>query len=94
MASATFHITDHGASRAAADKRVDEIARSVMQAARTGTPRGDTGNLARGWRVVRSAPASRLVINSVPYARFVEYGTVNMPAVGMLGRAVAQARGR
>jgi hypothetical protein len=36
--------------------------------------------------------AVRLVVNDVPYARYVEYGTVNMAAEPMLGPAVARAR--
>ena len=89
---AVFRVTDPGAPRRVVDRDIGDIADRVCQDAASRTP-VETGRLKAGWRVERGMyDAVRLVVNDVPYARFVEYGTVNMAAEPMLGPAVARAR--
>lgn len=94
MAETThYRVIDRTAPRKAADPGIGDIADAICQQAAATTPHGDTGDLARGWHVIEGREtAVRLVVNDVPYARYVEYGTVNMAAEPMLGPAVAAAR--
>jgi hypothetical protein len=39
--------------------------------------------------VAGADPATSVVVNTAPYARYVEHGTRNMPAEAPLGRAIA-----
>jgi hypothetical protein len=94
MRTVSFHVDDVGASRRAVDRAIGEIANSILQAARANTPVGETGELSRGWRIIRAGVASRFITNSVEYGPFVEYGTVSQRPQAMLGRAVEAARSR
>jgi HK97 gp10 family phage protein len=90
---AVFTVTHPEAPAIAADPGIGAVAARIADDARSRTP-VETGRLAAGWQVVQAGrPGERDVINAVPYARFVEYGTKNMPAEPMLGPAAARYRG-
>ena len=86
----TFKVTNPRAPRLCVQQNIYETAQRVADRAAAGTPRL-TGRLAGGWEVRPgySDPGTAVVINRVPYARFVEYGTRSRPAAAMLGRAMA-----
>jgi len=93
MEAATFTVTNPGAAYEAADPGIGRIAEQLCADAQARTP-VRTGRLAAGWRVAEGdRKGSRLVVNDVPYAHFVEYGTRDMAAEPMIGPAVARARG-
>jgi hypothetical protein len=47
--------------------------------------------MAAGWHTVPGQdPGTTLVVNTTPYARYVEYGTRHMRAKAPLGRAAAR----
>lgn len=72
---------------------IARIARGVAADAAARTP-VHTGALRAGWKVVPGDdPGTSVVVNEVPYARFVEYGTRRRAAAAMLGRAIAAVRG-
>jgi HK97 gp10 family phage protein len=85
-----FKITDPLAPRKACAQNVAEAAQRVRAQAAANTPR-DTGRMASSWstRPGYSDPATTVVINTAPHARFVEYGTRHMRARAPLGRAMA-----
>jgi hypothetical protein len=87
-----FRVTDPGAPRRVADRGVGDMAQAVCEDVKSRTP-VITGTLRDGW-VTAHGPEEGTweVTNSVPYARFVEYGTVNMAAEPMLGPVLAEAR--
>jgi HK97 gp10 family phage protein len=89
----TYRILDRDAPRRAVDRPVGRIASAVTRSAQGRTPIR-TGRLRAAWRTIRDDNARYHVINDVPYARFVEFGTRNTPAQPMLGPAVLQARSR
>jgi hypothetical protein len=92
VADAVFTVKDRGAIRQAAWPGVGQVASRVESAARSGTP-VRTGRLRAGWRVERGRiPGVWLVVNDVPYARWVEYGTGRRRPAAMLGRAAARFR--
>jgi hypothetical protein len=92
MAGASFRVTDRRAPRRAADPHVAAVSARVVADIQAGTP-VQTGRLRSGWRVVPGrVPAVRLLVNDVPYARFVEYGTRTRPATPAAGRALARWR--
>jgi HK97 gp10 family phage protein len=91
MAGAAFTVTDPGAIRRVADPGIGDIARRVRDDAAARSP-VQTGRLQSSWQVVEHEPGMRQVINTAPYARFVEYGTKYDAAQPMLGPAVAHAR--
>lgn len=86
----TFKVTHPRAPRECVQQNVREAAQRIADRAAGNTPRR-TGRLAGGWEVRPgySDPGTSVVINRVPYARFVEYGTRNRPPAAMLGRALA-----
>jgi Bacteriophage HK97-gp10, putative tail-component len=84
-------VTDKHAPREACLPGLRDICDGVRQESRAGTP-VDTGTLRAGWRTSRTAGGDPTVVNDVPYARFVEYGTAHRPPVAMLGRALARYR--
>jgi Bacteriophage HK97-gp10, putative tail-component len=88
-----FKITDPRAPRKCVQQNVREITNRVAAAAAAGTPRR-TGRLAAGWAVRPgySDPGTSVIVNTVPYARFVEYGTRRRRGAAMLGRAMAAGR--
>ena len=87
-----FKVVDPGEPRRVADRPIGDIAERICDRARARTP-VITGRLRAGWRVEHGREqAVRIIVNDVPYARFVEYGTKNMPAEPMLGPVVAEAR--
>lgn len=90
---AVFTVTHPDAPRREADPGVADICAQIAADAQQRTPI-DTGALAAGWQVVAGpGPGMRDVINPVPYARFVEYGTATRAAAPMLGPAAARYRG-
>ena len=86
-------LVDESQLTRAVDPLVDRVAGEVAADASSGSPRR-TGALASGWRVVTVGRGERRVVNSVPYARFVEYGTRHVRPAAMLGMATARARSR
>jgi hypothetical protein len=87
-----FRVTDPGAPRRVVDPAIGDITDKLAEDVRARTP-VQTGRLQEGWTVERGpAEATRLLVNPVPYARYVEYGTKNMRAEPMLGAAIAEAR--
>jgi hypothetical protein len=91
-AKATFKVTHPEAAFRVADPGIGDRADAIAREAAARTPHGDTGALAAGWTVQPRETGSRLVTNPVAYARFVEYGTRNRPAVPMLGPVLAAHR--
>jgi len=88
----SFKVTDPGAPRRVADRGIGDIADQVADDVRARTP-VLTGALQAGWHVAHNdRHGEREVINEVPYARHVEYGTRNMPAEPMIGPVLAEAR--
>jgi hypothetical protein len=84
-------VTDKSAPRAACRDGLRDIAGGIQAEARAGTP-VRTGTLRGGWRIGRSPAGDPTVVNDVPYARHVEYGSGHRPPVAMLGRAMAKYR--
>ena len=70
---------------------IAEIASRVASAAAAGYAAPARALLAAGWRTAPgyATPARRSSSNTVPYARFVEYGTRTRRPAAMLGRALA-----
>jgi hypothetical protein len=92
MAGATFRVVDRQAPRRAAAPHVASVASKVVAQIQAGTP-VQTGRLRAGWRVVPGrVPGVQLLVNDVPYARFVEYGTRRRQANPAAGRALARWR--
>jgi hypothetical protein len=89
-----FEVIDPLAPRKACGQNVADIADRVRSQAAANTPR-DTGLMASSWqtRPGYSDPATTVVINTAPHARYVEYGTRHMPARAPLGRAAASGGG-
>ena len=93
MASVQFTVTHPRARRECIRPDIAGIAGNVAAAAAANTP-VQTGRLAAGWRTVPGDdPGTTFVVDDVPYARFVEYGTRYRRASAPLGRAMAAARG-
>jgi hypothetical protein len=69
---------------------IREMAAQLASRAAANTPRR-TGRMASAWRTAPgySDPGTTVVINTTPYARYVEYGTRRRPARAPMGRAVA-----
>jgi HK97 gp10 family phage protein len=91
--TATLTVLDRRQPYQVSDPVTAQVANTVVAAARAHTPHR-TGRLASGWHVQQRRTADYAVTNSVPYARFVEYGTKDMRAEPMLGPVVMQARAR
>lgn len=89
---ATFKVTHPEAAFRAADPGIGDRAEAIAAGAAARTPHGETGALAAGWAAEPRETGSRLVVNRVPYARFVEYGTRYVPARPMLGPVLAAHR--
>ena len=96
---AEYCVTNRRATRQGASRPIALIAEAVRSEAAANTPRGDTGNLRRGWRTVPGRdPGTTLVFNDAvntrgkPYAHYVEYGTRRQRARPMLGPVVARYR--
>lgn len=93
MADVVYKVTNAAARRLAVAPDIARIAEQVRAAAMAGTPRGPTLDLYGGWLLAQGRePATTLIVNDTPYARYVEYGTRNLRAAAMLGRAMASAR--
>jgi Bacteriophage HK97-gp10, putative tail-component len=90
MGDATFVVTDPKQIRTACQAGVAAIAEQVAARAAANSPRR-FGRLAAGFRTQPGYddPGTTVVVNSVPYARFIEYGTRHMRAYAPLGRAAA-----
>jgi hypothetical protein len=92
MADSTFTVNDPRAPRLAVAPEIKNIAEAIAADAAANTPRL-TGRMAGAYVVVQGDdPATSLVENPTPYARFVEYGSRYDTAQAPLGRAVAKAR--
>jgi hypothetical protein len=85
-----FEVTNPKAPRYCVQPNVAEIAAKIAASAAAGTPRR-TGRAAGGWetRPGYNDPGTTVVVNAVPYVRFLEYGTRRQRAHAMLGRAMA-----
>jgi hypothetical protein len=85
-----FEVIDPLAPRKACGENVAEAAAAIRSQAAANTPR-DTGLMASSWqtRPGYSDPATTVVMNTAPHARYVEYGTRHMRARAPLGRAMA-----
>jgi hypothetical protein len=90
----TFRVIAPQAPRLCVQDNVREAAQRVASAAASNTPRR-TGLMAASWEVRPgySDPGTSVVTNTVPYARFVEYGTRRTRAYAPLGRALATGGG-
>jgi hypothetical protein len=88
----TYKVLDPLAPRKAADPNIRATAEEVAVRAARYAP-VVTGRLAAGYKVEKGEHhAVYLVVNEVPYAIFVEYGTRFMRAEAPLGRAMAATR--
>jgi hypothetical protein len=87
---AHFEVTFPRAIRYVVQGNIREITAQIAARAAANTPR-ETGQMAGGWEVRPgySDPGTSVVVNAVPHARFVEYGTRHMRAFAPLGRAMA-----
>ncbi len=63
------------------------VAAALLTAVVDGTPVA-TGRLAAGWRIADTGTPMPRIVNDVPYAGHVEYGTAARPGAAMLRRAV------
>lgn len=90
MAGATFRVTNPKAPRLVVAPGVRRLAHELADQAAQRTPRR-TGAMAASWEVVPGStdPATSVVVNTAPYARYVEHGTRFDPAQAPLGRAIA-----
>jgi hypothetical protein len=95
MADVEYRVVDRHAPNRAASDGIRGVAERTRAEAQAGTP-VDTGRLRRGWRVERGRlPGTWVIVNDVPYAAFVEFGSGrNRPPAAMLGRALAAERNR
>lgn len=94
MAATRYKVTDPLAPRKAVDEDIGQLAEQLRGQVAERTPVA-TGRLRAGWRVERGHNhAVRLLVNDVPYARYVEYGTSDRPADPALGQTLAGYRGR
>jgi hypothetical protein len=86
----TLTTADRRNARLAVQPNIAEIASRVAGRAAAGTPRR-TGRMAGSWEVRPgySDPGTSVVVNTAPYARYVEYGTRRTRAYAPLGRALA-----
>jgi hypothetical protein len=93
MPGVEYRVTHPEAPRLAADHGIGEIADHVKEDCAARSP-VDTGRLQASWEVAgHGEPGFREVINTAPYARFVEYGTRYDQAQPMVGPVVAEYRG-
>jgi len=93
MPGVEYHVTHPEAPRIAADPGIGHAADAIRDDCAQRSP-VDTGRLRASWQVVaHGEPGYREVINTAPYARFVEYGTKYDEAQPMLGPVVAEYRG-
>jgi Bacteriophage HK97-gp10, putative tail-component len=90
----SFVVLDAAAPRKACAENIRETAERIASRAAALTPRA-TGLMASSWRTAPgySDPATTVVVNDAPYARFVEYGTRRTRAHAPLGRALASGGG-
>lgn len=87
----TYRILNPDAPRKVCDADIADVANRVMLEAQARTPYR-TGELADGYHVTKIEDSRYEISNDVPYARFVEFGTVDMPAEPAFGQAIAAAR--
>ena len=81
---------DRRNARLVVQEDIRQAAQQLASRAAANTPRR-TGRMAASWRTAPgySDPGTTVVINTTPYARFVEYGTRHRRAHAPMGRAVA-----
>lgn len=90
--SAVYRVTDPTAPRRAVAPDITAMAGHLAADAAARTP-VETGTMAGAWEVVPGEDvATSLVVNSTPYARYVEYGTRYQAPAAPLGQATASAR--
>jgi hypothetical protein len=88
----SFRVTNPEARRLVVADDIRRLAEELAAEAAADTP-VETGRMAAGYRVEQGDdPATSIVVNDTPYARFVEYGTKYMAAAAPLGRAAARHR--
>jgi hypothetical protein len=92
-ATARFTVLDAEQPKRLVDPGVRQIANDLSATAASATP-SETGQLRAGWHVERRGTSAYIVINTVPYGRYVEHGTRYVSARPMLGPAVFAARSR
>ena len=78
---------------ALADDRADAVAQEVLAEAVERTPVA-SGRLRDGWRIVDAGDGAVRVVNDVPYAAAVEYGTHGRPGSAMARSAAAAVAAR
>jgi HK97 gp10 family phage protein len=93
MGAVTYRVLDRTAPKRVVDPAISRVSTEVMRAAQARSP-VETGRLRSGWTVRKIAAGRYMVVNPVPYAKFVEYGTKDTPAHPMIGPALLTARQR
>ena len=93
MAGSSYRVLDNKAPDRASDPHVSQLADNIQKGIQALTP-VRTGHLKAGWYKTKEKDAHYRLHNDVPYAKFVEYGTVNMPAQPSIGRVVANTKAR
>jgi len=89
-----FTVTNPQAPVREADPGIRAITEDIRRDVQARTP-VITGRLQAGWRVEKGdREGSWVLVNPVYYARYVEYGTVNMAAEPMVGPVLAAYRAR
>jgi HK97 gp10 family phage protein len=87
----TFRILNPDAPRQVCDADIADVANRLLLEAQNRSPY-DSGTLSDGYKVEKLADAVYRVYNEVYYARFVEFGTKDMPAQPAFGQAITAAR--
>jgi HK97 gp10 family phage protein len=90
---ATYRVLNRSAPKAASDGIVQSIANLVRDTVAAQSPR-DSGHYAASWQVAHLKAGVYQVFNPVPYGKYVEYGTRDMPAQPVFGRVIASVRAR
>jgi hypothetical protein len=94
MSSSTFTLLNRNEIRSVITPITRRVAEQLLSMAVSATP-VDSGNLRSGWRMTPGqAPGAFIVENTVPYGRYVEFGTVDTSARHMLGIAATAIRGQ
>jgi hypothetical protein len=90
---AVFTVTNAPTLLDAVDAIVNTVTEALKTDAANNTP-VVTGRLQAGWTITRPKAGERLLENPVSYGRYVEYGTRDMRAEAMLGRALSIIRAK
>jgi HK97 gp10 family phage protein len=79
------------------ERNLKSVADVVKSASEQRAPVGETGRLKRGFKITQQARFDGFectVVNTVPYAGFVEFGTSRTRPQPFMRPAIAQARSR